>query len=128
MNLNTTQVLLGAVLAFLLFQSCSYFGEVSHVVSFWLKDAGDKQNRALLVSEVHRLSKIRGIKSLTVNEGCDIPWDGDDSCDFVMTILFDSKSSLKKYYPHPLHRDVDSRLKKIITKIEARNFRNGEEI
>jgi len=81
-------------------------GQIRHQVFFWLKRAGDAEDRAKLVSGLKALAVIPQVRELHVGvpaatEQRDVV---DASFDVSELMLFDTVADQKAYQDHPAHQ------------------------
>ena len=78
-----------------------------HVVLVWLKQPGNAQHRAQIITASQRLREIPGVLDLYVGEV--VPSDRpvvEDSYDVALSLRFATQADLQAYLSHPIHVDA----------------------
>jgi hypothetical protein len=98
--------------------------KVVHIVFIWLNEPGNEEHIKKIISSAQELRKIPQIQELRI--GKSIPSDRkivDDSFDIGLYMTFASKTGLKTYLVHDLHKQlVRSTLQPIVNKIIVYDF------
>lgn len=75
-----------------------------HHVYFWLKNAGNKQDRERLVEGLKKLSKVKNIRMFHIGQPASTNRDVIDSSYAVSwLVLFDDKAAQDSYQTDPIH-------------------------
>jgi len=76
-----------------------------HHVYFWLKDPGNKEDRAKLVEGLKKLSKVKTIKSFHIGQPAATSRDViDGSYAISWFTLFDNAADQESYQVDPIHK------------------------
>jgi hypothetical protein len=100
-------------------------GKVEHIVLAWLKNPGDKADRARLIAAAKDLKEgIPEVKALAVGQV--LPSERpivDDSFDVALVMRFDSPQAMHTYEKHPVHvKAVQDMLRPLTSKILVYDF------
>jgi hypothetical protein len=94
-------------------------GRVAHVVVCWLKEAGNAEQRAVLIRESQKFMEIPGVVDVVAGEV--MPSQRavvDSTFDVAVVILFKSAAALEAYSAHPVHRQaVKEHLNPLVAKL-----------
>lgn len=80
---------------------------VMHVVLVWLKQPGNAEHRAQIITGSKKLAAIPGVQDLQV--GPAIPSEREvamDDFDVALSLRFASEAELEAYLVHPLHKSI----------------------
>ena len=79
-------------------------GMFIHHVYFWLKNAGNKEDKAKLVAGLQKLSKVKTIKNFYIGQPAGTKRDViDSSYDVSWLLFFDSAADEESYQSDPDH-------------------------
>ena len=111
-----------AVIPAIFLSSCAGVGhgnspKFRHVVVTWLKDHGNKDQQAKLISAGRELRSIPGVVSIEM--GRCVPSERpivDSTYDVAFIMTFKDEASMKQYVAHPKHQEVVKSVLKPLTK------------
>ena len=99
-------------------------GTVDHVVMFWQKNSGNKEDRKKITDAIDRLRVIEGVTSL--DYGTAVASDRpvvDDSFDIALFVRFTDVNALHAYEKDPRHlKEVNEVLLPLTKKIQVYDF------
>jgi hypothetical protein len=79
-------------------------GMFIHHVYFWLKNPGNKEDKAKLVEGLKKLSKVKTIKSFYISRPAGTSRDViDSSYDISWLVFFDNAADQDSYQTDPIH-------------------------
>lgn len=99
---------------------------IVHVVLVWLKEPGNAEHRAQVITATRGFSSIPGVEEIRVGE----PVPGrrssvDDSFDVGLYMVFASQAALESYLVHPEHKAAQqSILRPLVEKVVVYDFRD----
>ena len=75
-----------------------------HSVYFWLKNSGNKEDKAKLIEGLKKLSKVKTIKNFYIGQAAATRRDViDSSYDVSWLLFFDSATDQDSYQTDPVH-------------------------
>jgi len=79
-------------------------GMFIHHVYFWLKNSGNKEDKAKLIEGLKKLSKVKTIKNFYIGQTAATRRDViDSSYDISWLLFFDSATDQDSYQTDPIH-------------------------
>ncbi|MCK4494508.1 MAG: Dabb family protein [Methylococcales bacterium] len=94
----------------------------THVITVWLKDAGDETARKKFIEESKKLNNLPGIihRHVAAVEKSDRSIV-DDTFDVLITVTFKNKAAVQAYLDHPKHKAAVKVFKTMVNRIVIHN-------
>ena len=95
---------------------------ITHVITVWLKDAGDEKARKKFIEESKKLNNLPGIihRHVAAVEKSDRSIV-DDTFDVLITVTFKNKAAVQAYLNHPKHKAAVKVFKMMVNRIVIHN-------
>jgi Stress responsive A/B Barrel Domain len=97
---------------------------IEHIVIVWLREPGNTEQRARIISESQVLRQIPGVTGLRAGDM--LPSRRsivDSSFDVALVVSLRDTAAMKDYLSHPLHvKLVEETLKPLVKKIQVYDF------
>ena len=93
-------------------------GMFIHHVYFWLKNSGNKEDKAKLIEGLKKLSKVKTIKNFYIGHAAATRRDViDSSYDISWLLFFDSAADQDSYQTDPVHLKFIEECSSLWTKV-----------
>jgi Stress responsive A/B Barrel Domain len=93
-------------------------GMFIHHVYFWLKNSGNKEDKAKLIEGLKKLSKVKTIKNFYIGQAAATRRDViDSSYDISWLLFFDSAANQDSYQTDPIHLKFIEECSSLWTKV-----------
>lgn len=93
-------------------------GMFIHHVYFWLKNSGNKEDKAKLIEGLKKLSKVKTIKNFYIGQAASTRRDViDSSYDISWLLFFDNATDQDGYQTDPIHLKFIEECSSLWTKV-----------
>jgi hypothetical protein len=101
-------------------------GQVTHVMLFWLKRAGNVDDQNVLLRGLRTLRRFRGVNDVRVGRPLPVDRPGlEQSFDLGVVVIFRDREALEKFEHDPRRRGaLDAILEPLVRRYAVYNFAN----